>query len=136
MNANRGLTKPFWPIPGVADCQPGEPLHTARWLRDFNSTMGEEFGHGFFDNPVLMMLLELFEAKTSERQVSVKALALSSGVPASTAQRWIDRMEAQGLVVKRINKLDRRSAFVDIEGDIYERMVPLLSGLPRIARNH
>lgn len=89
-------------------------LRTAASLLRFHHSIDRELGLGLFDNPALLMLLELFIARCHGRQTTVKSLTLASGVPQSTAQRWIDRLQEQKLVAKQVNASDRRSAYVTI----------------------
>ena len=90
-------------------------LRIANTLVRFHHSIDRTLGLGLFDNPALLMLLELFIARCHGRQTTVKSLTFASGVPQSTAQRWIDRLQAQKLLSKHANKNDRRSALVTIE---------------------
>ena len=91
-----------------------EAVIRAKRLVAMHHALSRQLGDGFFDNPALLMLLELFIARIEHRTTTVKVLVLCSGVPSSTAQRWIDRLQAQKLVAKHVNKADRRSAHVTI----------------------
>ena len=106
-----------------------EAIDRAGSQQRLNRSMAVRLGEGFFDNPVQMMLLELFIARIEQRETTVKVLAASSGVPASTAQRWIDRMEAQRLINKQSNGGDRRSIFVTIDDQAFANVRSLLAKL-------
>lgn len=98
-----------------SDAPGDEPaLAIALDLVRFHHAIDRDLGYGLFDSPALLMLLELFVARCHGRQTTVKSLTLASGVPQSTAQRWIDRLQAQKLVDKHVNRSDRRSALVTI----------------------
>jgi DNA-binding MarR family transcriptional regulator len=104
-----------------------EALRIATGLVRFHHAIDRGLGVGLFDNPALLMLLELFIARGQGRQTTVKVLTLASGVPQSTAQRWIDRLQAEKLVAKQINRNDRRSAYVTMS-DHAETMIKALLG--------
>jgi DNA-binding MarR family transcriptional regulator len=106
-----------------------EAIDRANSLTRLNRAMAAQMGEGFFDNPGQMMLLELFGARIRQRATTVKVLALSSGVPTSTAQRWIDRLVSQGLIRKHVNNTDHRSLFVTIEDQAFSQIRNLLARL-------
>jgi DNA-binding MarR family transcriptional regulator len=106
-----------------------EAIERANRLTGLNRSMTAQLGEGFFDNPAQMMLLELFIARIKERATTVKVLALSSGVPTSTAQRWIDRMVHHGIIMKQMNSKDHRSLFVTIEDQAFAKVRNLLARL-------
>lgn len=100
--------------PAVEPLSDEAALRIAASVMRFHHLADRELGSGLFDNLPLQMLLELFIARSHGRQTTVKSLTLASGVPQSTAQRWIDRLQAQKLVDKHVNRADRRSAHVTI----------------------
>lgn len=105
----------------------GDVLQEAKRLVRFNNALATGFGDGLFEHPVLMMMLELIDAKLGNRATTVKALTANSGVPQSTAGRWIDRMEARGLVTKKASKCDRRSALVELDDRAFNTLRRLLT---------
>jgi DNA-binding MarR family transcriptional regulator len=98
-------------------------------LLRFHGTAAKKFGHTLIADPVLLMLLELFVARFNGRATTVKVLALSSGVPSSTAQRWIDRLETEKLLAKQTNPIDRRSAVVRLTDEAAAMVKATLGGL-------
>lgn len=74
----------------------------------------EFFDEDMFADPVWDMLLDLAIASVRHEQVSVTSLCIASGVPASTALRWIAIMEERGLVTKRNDPLDRRRSYITL----------------------
>jgi DNA-binding MarR family transcriptional regulator len=102
-------------------------VENARSILDLHGRISRRLGEGMFDNPGLLMLLRLFIARVEQRTLQVKALALYSGVPASTAQRWIDRLQIQGLLTKRTNERDHRSSLVTITNDAFDAIKRLLT---------
>lgn len=65
-----------------------------------------------FADPAWDMLLDLTAARAEHERVSVTSLCIASGVPATTALRWIGQLEKSGLVERVADDIDRRRAFV------------------------
>lgn len=65
-----------------------------------------------FADPAWDMLLDLTAARAEHERVSVTSLCIASGVPATTALRWINQLEEAGLVERVADDIDRRRAFV------------------------
>ncbi|WP_156029809.1 winged helix DNA-binding protein [Sphingomonas sp. URHD0057] len=72
----------------------------------------EFFGAELFADPAWDMLLELYALACETRRVSVSKLSLAAGVPTTTALRWIEKLEAEGLVVRANDPLDARRVWV------------------------
>lgn len=85
------------------------------------------FGAQLVADPVWDMLLDLTAACLEGRQVSVTSLCLASGVPQSTALRWIGRMERAGMVERIDDRLDRRRAFVRLSRKTLRDMLRFLA---------
>ena len=60
------------------------------------------------------MLLDLTAARGEGKRVSVTSLCIASGVPATTALRWIGQMTHLGLLQRVEDSTDRRRAFIDL----------------------
>ncbi|WP_337191223.1 winged helix DNA-binding protein [Parapontixanthobacter aurantiacus] len=70
------------------------------------------FEADLFADPAWDMLLDLAAAHAEGQRVSVTSLCIASGVPTTTALRWIAQLTAKGLVEKVQDAIDRRRAFV------------------------
>ena len=70
------------------------------------------FDAALFADPAWDILLDLTAARAEGRRVSVTSLCIASGVPPTTALRWIAQMTDQGLLVREEDLVDRRRAFV------------------------
>lgn len=70
------------------------------------------FDAELFADPAWDMLLDLTAAKGEKAQVSVTSLCIASGVPATTALRWIRQMSDAGLFERVEDEADRRRAFI------------------------
>lgn len=66
----------------------------------------------FLTDPAWDMLVELFASFLGQRRISVSSLCGVAGVPATTALRWINVLESQGLVVRTDDPMDGRRTFV------------------------
>ena len=74
---------------------------------------------GFFDgdlfaDPAWDMLLDLTAARAEHTRVSVTSLCIASGVPPTTALRWIALMCDAGLLQRAEDEIDRRRAFITL----------------------
>lgn len=70
------------------------------------------FPNELFADPAWDMLLDLTAATAEHRRISVSSLCLASGVPPTTALRWISQLEEAGLVERQEDSSDRRRAFI------------------------
>ncbi len=68
------------------------------------------------------MLLDLTAARVEHRRVSVTSLCIASGVPATTALRWIAQMVECGLFERVEDDADKRRAFVALTDRAAEAM--------------
>lgn len=72
------------------------------------------FPDDMFADPAWDMLLDLTAARAEHKRVSVTSLCIASGVPSTTALRWIALMTQAGLVERVEDDTDRRRAFVQL----------------------
>ena len=70
------------------------------------------FDGELFADPAWDMLLDLTAARVEHTRVSVTSLCIASGVPPTTALRWIGQMSEAGLLERVEDDTDRRSAFI------------------------
>ncbi|QKG70085.1 helix-turn-helix domain-containing protein [Erythrobacter mangrovi] len=70
------------------------------------------FDPDLFADPAWDILLDLAAARAERLQVSVTSLCIASGVPATTALRWIGQMVEAGLLVRVADPRDRRRAYI------------------------
>jgi len=61
-----------------------------------------------FGDPAWNMLLDLFVQFSGAAKISGKSLVIASGAPASTALRYIGRLEEEGLIERENSMLDGR----------------------------
>ncbi|SFG31647.1 hypothetical protein SAMN05518801_11614 [Novosphingobium sp. CF614] len=72
------------------------------------------FDAGLFADPAWDMLLDLTAARVEHKRVSVTSLCIASGVPPTTALRWIGQMIDAGLFQRVCDDSDRRRAFIEL----------------------
>lgn len=75
-----------------------------------------------FAEPGWEMLLALYRSEAAGLRMSVSNLCRMSEGPQSTAVRWIDRLEALGMIVRRQNRHDGRVFFVELTPDARSRL--------------
>jgi DNA-binding response OmpR family regulator len=73
---------------------------------------GRFFDGELFADPAWDMLLDLTAARAEHQRVSVTSLCIASGVPPTTALRWIGQMTEAGLFQRVEDEADRRRAFI------------------------
>jgi len=75
-----------------------------------------------FADPAWDMLLDLTAARAEHTRVSVTSLCIASGVPPTTALRWIGQMTGAGLLERVEDDTDRRRAFIALSDRAAEAM--------------
>ena len=76
------------------------------------------------------MCLDIYICGLKEERVTVSAIAHSSGIPMTTAMRYINVMVQQGLIEKTPNPADNRMIFVSLSSDCMEKIEKLLTSSP------
>lgn len=101
------------------------PLPDPRLVRGIirrRQLRGQFFKDELFADPAWDMLLDLTAARAEHRRVSVTSLCIASGVPTTTALRWIKVLEQSGLVERKEDDTDRRRAFIALSDEGAETM--------------
>jgi len=80
------------------------------------------FDGDLFADPAWDMLLDLTAARVEHVRVSVTSLCIASGVPPTTALRWISQMSDAGLLERLEDETDRRRAFIQLTDRAVEAM--------------
>lgn len=91
------------------------------------------FPEGLFSDPAWEILLELYAMHLEQQRVSISSVYLASSVPASTALRWIAKLEHDGLVLRTDDPLDARRSWIALTSDGVERMRSFFETLPLAA---
>ncbi len=80
------------------------------------------FDGDLFADPAWDMLLDLTAARVEHARVSVTSLCIASGVPPTTALRWISQMTDAGLLERMEDDTDRRRAFIQLSDKAVDAM--------------
>lgn len=80
------------------------------------------FEGDLFADPAWDMLLDLTAARAEHKRVSVTSLCIASGVPPTTALRWISQMTEAGLLCRAEDVTDRRRAFIALSDKAADSM--------------
>lgn len=95
--------------------KPRPPLPSARLVRKIiaaRKARAKFVNTDLFADPAWDMLLDLTAARVEHQRVSVTSLCIASGVPPTTALRWIGQMTEAGLFERVEDDADRRRAFI------------------------
>ncbi|MCW1382513.1 winged helix DNA-binding protein [Novosphingobium sp. KCTC 2891] len=94
---------------------------------------GRFFGGDLFADPAWDMLLDLTAARAEHVRVSVTSLCIASGVPPTTALRWIGQMTDAGLLQRVDDETDRRRAFITLSDKAADAMARYFAELAATA---
>lgn len=72
------------------------------------------FKASLFSDPAWDILLELFAAEAEGRRVAISTAGLAANVPLTTAIRWINALQEEGLVSRQNDPLDARRSFLTL----------------------
>ncbi|KUR77641.1 transcriptional regulator [Novosphingobium sp. FSW06-99] len=81
--------------------------YEARRRRDAAAGMG-----GLFGEPAWDILLDVFIAQRSRREIQVSSVCIEAGVPSTTILRWLARLEQEGLIYRASDNVDGRRRYV------------------------
>lgn len=109
---------------------PPEPALRAQAIRDDRRRRDAAFGAELFREAGFDMLLELYVAEQTGRQVLLSRLAEVCDVPNTTGLRWIQRLEREGWIQRVPNPLHRRRVFAVLTERASEAMRTYLDGVP------
>lgn len=70
------------------------------------------FKPDLFADPAWDILLELYAGELAQRRVSVSKASIAAGVPATTALRWIHKLEQDNLIDRELDTVDARRVWL------------------------
>lgn len=94
---------------------------------------GRFFEGDLFADPAWDMLLDLTAARAEHVRVSVTSLCIASGVPPTTALRWIGQLTDVGLLQRVEDETDRRRAFITLTDKAADAMARYFAELGAIS---
>ncbi|ATW04307.1 helix-turn-helix domain-containing protein [Sphingorhabdus sp. YGSMI21] len=125
-------------LSGKAKCAEREDLDSGdlidraekflQWGRLKSGTL--DTGNGLFTDSCWNMCLDIYLCGLKDQQVTVSAIAHSSGIPMTTAMRYINVMVEQGLLQKSSNPADHRMVFVAVSQKCQAKIEKLLFSAP------
>ncbi|MCC6925401.1 hypothetical protein [Novosphingobium sp.] len=113
------------------------PLPDPRLIRNIlrqRRLRSQYFDDGLFADPAWDILLDLTAARAEHERVSVTSACIASGVPSTTALRWIQQLLEVGLLDRTEDDRDRRRAFISLSDSAAERMARYFEHLGASAR--
>ncbi|MCA1662640.1 MAG: winged helix DNA-binding protein [Novosphingobium sp.] len=113
------------PRPALPDPRLVRAIIRQRQLR------GRFFEAELFADPAWDILLDLTAARAEHKRVSVTSLCIASGVPPTTALRWIAQMTEAGLLERVEDDTDRRRAFIALSDRAADAMARYFAELGR-----
>lgn len=125
--AERKLVRP--PRPPLPD-----PRLVRRVIRQ-RQARRQFFDAELFADPAWDILLDLTAARAEHTRVSVTSLCIASGVPPTTALRWIVQMTEAGLLERIEDDSDRRRAFIRLSDKAADAMARYFAELGKDARS-
>ena len=72
------------------------------------------FSADLFADPAWDILLELYALHREQQRTSVSKLCVAVAAPATTALRWIEKLQSEELVIRSADPLDARRIWVAI----------------------
>ena len=113
----RNGPKPVPPVPNepVADTpSPATLAALAGKIQVVRERRQAFLGNDLISETGWEMLIALYRSDVAMQRMTVTNLCQASHAPASTALRWIDRLEELGLVTRLGHRLDRRIVYVEL----------------------
>jgi len=104
---------------------PRPPLPDPRLVRKIirqRQLRARYFDAELFADPAWDILLDLTAARAEHSRVSVTSLCIASGVPPTTALRWISQMVESGQLERVEDEADKRRAFIALSDDTADAM--------------
>lgn len=89
-------------------------LDLARLILWGRGLLESEVASDLFADPAFNILLTLYVSRNEARDVSTSAACTASGVPTTTALRWINALARRGMIHKRSLASDRRFTYLEL----------------------
>lgn len=107
-----------------------DPAEQAQQLYRERRRRIEAFGDDtLFGEPAWDILLDLFVAGERGKRVAVTSACIGSGVPSTTALRWLNVLELRGMVEREDDNHDARRSFVRLTAKARAMMLEYFANL-------
>lgn len=114
-------------VPTKEVSTPEQVLETAKNIYDLRRKRNSWLPSELFGEPAWDILLELFIMRLQKQPVRVKSACIASGVPATTALRWINTLEKMGMIVSTADAADHRVRWLHMQDDAFNAVFGLLA---------
>jgi DNA-binding MarR family transcriptional regulator len=117
----------------VRERSPGERKEVGRKLRSLmamSARRSRHFPDELFTDPAWDMLVALALAGEEHRKLSISQLSAATGVPATTAHRWITSLTELGLVIQSQHPVDRNQVDTKLSQSASVSMRDILTAAP------
>ena len=113
--------------------QPDQPVteREVRTLLRLRRNRDRFFEDELFADPAWDILLELYAAELGQLRISVGSLCVGAAVPPTTALRWINLLERQGMIVRRSDPTDGRRNFLMLSEAASDSMSAYFRTVPK-----
>lgn len=113
----------------VSDRKPQQMLDAVNSLMVNRKARLKFFDSDLFFDPTWAILLDLYQSEMLGKQLSVTSICLGSGVPNTTALRYLRILEKREYILRVSDDTDRRRIFVRLTQRAREAMVSYLQAL-------
>lgn len=102
----------------LAAAERNQPASLASAEAEYNARCKRRsfFSKALLGEPAWDILLDLFIQKTRRKRVSVMSACHASGVPPTTALRWLSMLEREGMIERVPAVHDRRVQYLQLTG--------------------
>lgn len=107
-------------------------IESAKLLMHFRRELEKYFPRFTFHDESWDVLLELFLSTAHGEELCVKQVLLSTGMPATSAMRLLERLEGAGLIFKSRSIQDRRQTMVNFTEEGIQSTASMLKAFSRI----
>jgi hypothetical protein len=123
--------KPGAPASLTPERSPSQPTDDEpQWLLKARQTYRDRrrrdaiFGDAdLFGEPAWDILLDLFIAAREGKRISITSACIGAAAPSTTALRWLNVLEREGLIERQGDARDMRRSYVRLTATAYGRMV-------------
>ena len=112
-----------------------ENPEVAKFLINSRNLRSEFLNDSFFGEPAWGILLNLYLSHVEDRPMRITSLCISSGVPPTTALRWIGQMTEAGILNRTVDKLDPRATYIFLSDDALGGMYNYLKSVGRLIQD-
>jgi DNA-binding MarR family transcriptional regulator len=102
-----------------------------RQIRNSRDLRRMSFDQSIFGEPAWEILLALYTIDCDRRRLNTRELSKLANLALTTALRWLDHLEEQGLIGRRPNPFDQRMVYVELSEKGRAAMDDYLSRMQR-----